>query len=305
MTDIAPGLQPLQDYFSRLQGKPANASQLAEIKELVLKDHTLDRDEARFLMGKLVEGAFEAGVRQEVSDLLSGGYQAQELVPVARIGYNRLTTVKEVSAEFADLNKAKAITDENGIDEVYLKTADGRTFVAYGAAEEGGALNLKGIKPGYVGRLGNERVTVVHVNNETNTAWEGAKAPWNYTAETLSSAGKNGVVKGIGEVATTVTALFIGKTVLEKGIQTAGQKAAEAAAPAVPVTANTLLGKTKAIGSSIGGTVKGTLRSVVVGTAVAGAVVGTVVTVGSVIGAIRGAARSQDYATLDMVTGKY
>lgn len=323
MTEISPQVQALQNFMQSHADQKINAKQFEELKNIALEDRSLDRDEAQFLMQQAVAGKFEDGVNEQVTALLSRGYEKQDINPTALIGYNRLTSVKQVSAEFEDLNKAKAITDENGIDEVYFKVTDdnsplnGKTFIAYGSHEDGGVLDMRGLKPGYVGRFGDAKITLLHINNESNTAWEGAKAPWVNTWDTVSSAGQNGIVKGIGEVATTVTALFIGKTVLEKGIKTAGegvaqQVAAQAASQAGKSLAEHgaangigVVGKAKALGTSIGSTVKGTLRQVAVGAAVASAVVGSVVAIGSGIGAVNGVMRSQDYATLDMITGEY
>lgn len=313
MTEVNANVQALQTYFNQVKTEKIGSEQFQDLKVIALSDQQLDQDEAKFLMDKLGSGAFDSGTTGEVTQFLSGGYQKQDISPIAYIGRNRLSNVKEVSKEFEDLKKAQNITDENGIDEVYFKDKEGKIYIAYGSEEKGGALDLRGLKPGYVGRLGEKQITVLHINNETNTAWEGAKAPWTATFATLSAAGEGGIAKGIGEVATTVTALFIGKTVLEKGIQTAGQKAAQQAAVSVTETvAETaatksvgVIGKAKAFGSGVGGTVKSTLRQVAVAGAVAGAVIGSVVAIGSVIGAIKGVRAYQDYATLDMVTGKY
>lgn len=315
MPELNPHLQALQTYFSQQGEQKIGRKEVTEIKEIVLQDKTLDQDEARFLMDKMASGAFNATGAGELSKLLSGGYQKQEIkTPVAYIGRNRLTNVKEVSKEFMDLKKAQAITDDNGIDEVYFKDENDKMYVAYGSEENGGALDLRGLKPGYVGRLGDKRVTVLHLNDETNTAWEGAKAPWVSTWNTLTSAGENGIVKGIGEVGTTLTALFIGKTVMEKGIKTAGEQvalqvAAQKTGETVAETAATkslgMVDKAKALGSTVESTVGSTLRQVAVAGAVAGAVVGTVVAIGSVVGAVNGKTAFRDFATLDMVTGQY
>ena len=185
--------------------------------------------------------------------------------------------------------------------------------MAYGEADKKGALDLDRIKQNYITRVDGKKFTVAHINNETNTTWEGAKAPWKSSLKTLKDAGQTGVVKGIGEMATAVTAMFIGKTVLENGIkkvsgtvaEQATQKAVETVAADAVVSSVGVVGQVKTLGSSIGGSIKSSLRSVVVGGAVAGVVVGTVVGVGSAIGAVKSNFNDRDYTTLDMVTGHY
>lgn len=296
----------------------ATSPSFDQLKADILKDNQVDQDEAKFLMDQLSKGKFDQSVVPQVTELLSKGYQTPEKTPsFALIGKTRLNNVQALSKDIKEIKEATQITDENGIDEVYFKNEAGKLFVAYGSEKDGGALDMRGMKVGYVGRLGKEKVTVVHINNETNTIMEGAKAPWVSTYDTLSKAGQNGIVKGIGEVATTVTALFIGKTVLEKGMKTVGtqvgteiagqvaQATAEKATEAAAKTGLSTIGKARALGTSIGATVKDTLKTVAVAGAVAGAVVGTVVTIGSAIGAVRSQTSFKDYATLNMVTGKY
>lgn len=308
----------LQNLMSEVNAPKISQSQFEEWKTHALQDQKLDRDEAKFLMDQMAGGRFEQNVLPAVTSLLSSGYSSHTSNPVAYIGGNQLTHIHKVDQSF-NLDSAKQITDQNGIDEVYFRTVNDKgelgseLYVAYGSQEAKGALNLDRLKPGYVGRMDKLKIKVVHINNETNTMWEGAKAPWITTANTLKDAGKSGIAKGIGEVATTVTALFIGKTVIENGVKTVTEKAAqsavektaEAVAGEVATKAPTLIGQAKTLGSTIGLSVKSSLRSVAVGAAVAGAVVGTVVTVGSAIGAVSSRFKHRDYTTLDMITGKY
>ncbi|PIQ24072.1 hypothetical protein COW36_03565 [bacterium (Candidatus Blackallbacteria) CG17_big_fil_post_rev_8_21_14_2_50_48_46] len=312
MTDAIGPIQALQNTLSQLTDRKIDQTQFQQWKELALKDQKLDKSEARFLMDQLAASKFEPDVIPAVTQVLSEGFTSNTSNPVAYIGGNELTDIHKVSKDF-DLAKAKSITDQNFIDEIYFKDEQDNLYVAYGSPEQGGALNLDRIKVNYVGRLGDKKVTVVHINNETNTTWEGVKAPWKSTINTLKDAGQTGIVKGIGEMATTLTAMFIGKTVLENGIKTVSEKTAEKAAETVvekgaevaAQAATGVVGKAKALGSTIGQSIKSSMRTVVVGGAVAGAVVGTVVTIGSGIGAVKSRYNHRDYTTLDMVTGHY
>lgn len=301
-------IQALQNTLSQITERKIDASEFEQWKALALQDQKLDKDEAHFLMDQLAKSRFERDVVPAVTQLLSEGFSANTSNPVAYIGGNELTHIHKVSKDF-DLNKARSITDNNYIDEVYFKDEEDNLYVAYGSPEQGGALNLERLKLNYVGRFGNKKITVVHINNETNTIWEGAKAPWKSAFNTFKEAGQTGIVKGIGEMATAVTAMFIGKTVLENGIKTVSEKTAatvgEKVAEGALQTAPKIGEKARALGSTIGQSIKNSLRSVVIGGAVAGAVVGTVVTIGSGIGAIKSRYNHRDYTTLDMVTGNY
>ncbi|MGV3527147.1 MAG: hypothetical protein ACO1RX_23225 [Candidatus Sericytochromatia bacterium] len=300
--------QALQTLMSQVSNPRVTTGQFEEWKQHALQDKKLDRDEARFLMDQMAAGRFEQDVIPAVTTLLADGYKAHTANPVAHIGGNEITHVHKVDKSFT-LDTAKQITDDNNIDEIYFKDEKGELYVGYGSQEAKGSLDLERVKVGYVGRMDGMKIQVVHINNETNTTWEGAKAPWISAGKTLSEAGQTGVAKGIGEVATTVTALFIGKTVVENGIKTVGEKAAqktvEAVAGEAVAAAPSLAEKARAFGSTIGSSVKNSLRSVAVGAAVAGAVVGTVVTIGSAIGAVKSRVDHRDFTTLDMITGNY
>lgn len=322
MTQIGPHTPPatLQAYLAQ-QDKPLNAEQFETAKSLALQDKKLDRQEAQLLMDRLASNGFEAAVIPSVTHLVAKGFQSvEQQAPPAYIGRSKLTHIHEVDSSFT-LDTAKSITDQNGIDEIYFKDDKGKLYVAYGDQQSRGALNLEGVKVNYVGRFGDKKVTVVHLNNETNTTWEGVKAPWSSTLDTMKSAGQSGIVKGVSEMATALTAMFIGKTVLDNGIKAVASKPAEqvaaqvvsaGATTVVPVAAEAV-GKTlppalqgaKQFGNSIGQTIKSSLKTVAAGAAVAGVVVGTVVVVGSGIGAVKSRFNSRDYTTLDMVTGKF
>lgn len=327
-------MQALQNLMAQAENPKIDKAQFEEWKGHAFQDQKLDRDEARFLMDQMGAGRFEADVIPSVTELLSKGFSSLTPNPIAYIGGNQLTHIHRVDSSF-NLDSAKQVTDANGIDEIYFRKVndkgelEGDLYVAYGSPEDKGALNLDHIKEGYVGRMDKMKIKVVHINNENNTYWEGAKAPWVSAGHTLRDAGQTGIAKGIGEVATTVTALFIGKTVVENGVKTVTEKTAAAAAPAVaaPVAEAgaaaaaevlapaavaagqkglpTVVQGAKTLGSTIGSSVKSSLRSVAIGTAVAGAVIGSVVTIGSAIGMVKTRFDHRDYTTLDMVTGNY
>lgn len=237
-------LQALQNLMTQGDAPKIDKAHFEEWKGHALQDQKLDRDEAKFLMDQMGAGRFESDVVPAVTELLSKGFNALTPNPIAFIGGNRISHIHRVDSSFK-LEDAKQITDGNGIDEIYFRKVndkgelEGDLFVAYGAPEEGGSLNLDHIKPGYVGRMDNQKIKVVHINNETNTYLEGAKSPWVSTWHTLKDAGQSGIAKGIGEVATTVTALFIGKTVVENGVKsvTTGLGNAAPAAVAAPAAA--------------------------------------------------------------------
>ncbi len=314
MSNISAG-SPIQNIKELVVQPKLDQAGLEGWKQKALQDNKLDRDEAQFLMDQLAMGNVESDTIPAVTQLLSEGFSSHTANPVARIGGHELP-LHAVSKDFT-LESAKSITDENGIDEVYFKDEDGKLFVAYGETAKKGSLDLDRIKQNYITRVDGKKMTVVHLNNETNTTWEGAKAPWKSSLKTLRDAGQTGVVKGIGEMATAVTAMFIGKTVLENGIkkvstsaaektvETVAAKAAETVATEAAGKAIGVVGQVKTLGTSIGGSIKSSLRSVVVGGAVAGVVVGAVVGVGSAIGAVKSNFNDRDYTTLDMVTGHY
>lgn len=312
---VAVTKQALQNLMS--QSGKIDQTQFDQWKDHALQDSKLDKDEAKFLMDQMAAGRFEADVIPAVTEALSKGFTAHTANPIAYIGGNQLSHIHKVDKTFK-LEDAKKITDENGIDEIYFQTVNDKgelspeLYVGYGAEENKGSLKLDRVKEGYVGRMDNLKIKVVHINNETNTMMEGAKAPWISAGKTLKDAGQTGIAKGIGEVATTVTALFIGKTVVENGVKTVTEKTATSLAEAAAGSATGaavqvpgLFDKAKTFGSTIGSSVKSSLRSVAVGAAVAGAVVGTVVTVGSAIGAVKSRYNHRDYTTLDMITGNY
>ncbi len=306
MGNITPN--PLQKLQQLLPGQKLDLERFEAWKTEALQDNKLDKDEAAFLLDQIKTQNVSEDAFPAVTELLQKGFTGHTANPVAKIGGHELP-LSLVSEDFT-LETATSITDDNGIDEVYFKGEDDKLYVAYGDESTRGALDLKRIKKNYITRVNGQKLTVMHINNENNTTWEGAKAPWVSTFKTLKDAGQNGIVKGIGEMTTAVTAMFIGKTVLENGIKSVSTKAGtEAAAQVGQKVAETagvgLIDQAKGLSGSIGNSIKGSLRSVVVGGAVATVVVGSVVGIGSAIGAVKVQYDDRDFTSLDMVTGNY
>jgi len=251
--------------------------------------------------------------------------QAQYL----QIGRNTFENVKPL-AKNMKLDEAKAITNENGIDEIYIQNVENKQiFIAFGTEKTKGALDMKYIKQDYIGRYDGGTVKIISLENEVNTISEGAKAPIAKASDTIKKASENGIVKGIADMAGTVTALFIGKTILDKGIQTFAtangkavadgvkvavttQKAAKAAkvahtaAKAAKATeaakSATLLAKAKGTFDGVGSIIGSTAKTVVVAAGVAAVIVGTVAGGLAITGAIGSIRKDRDFTTLDMVT---
>ncbi|MFN4150253.1 MAG: hypothetical protein ACK4IX_04865 [Candidatus Sericytochromatia bacterium] len=211
-----------------------------------------------------------------------------------------------------DLQEAINISKDNKIDEIILKTEDGKLFLVHGDKDSKGSLDLDKIKEGYVGKLGDKTAKIVHINNETNTVSEGAVGPLKSTWNTVKDAGSTGIVKGIGEMGTTVVAIFVGKSLLQNGIQAVQNangavQAVETVNEVVKVTkgvknAAQVAGKVGNTGKAILSTIGSGITQVGVGVVIAGAVVGTVAGTMSAIGAYKARNPKNDFTTIDMLT---
>lgn len=204
-----------------------------------------------------------------------------------------------------ELQEAINIAKDNKIDEIILKTEDGKLFLIHGDKDSKGALDLEKIKEGYVGKLGNKTAKVIHINNEINTISEGAIEPLKSTWNTVKDAGSNGIVKGIGEMGTTVVAIFVGKSLLQNGIQAVQN--ANTVNEAVKVGEGIkngvkVVGKVGNTGKAILSTIGSGLTQVAVGAVIAGAVVGTVAGTMSAFGAYKARNPKNDFTTIDMLT---
>jgi hypothetical protein len=179
--------------------------------------------------------------------------------------------------------EAAALTQHNGLDEIYFTDEAGKNFVLF--AEKG---HFEDVRVGYLGRFNGKRVRVMAVDDEANTFNEGFASIWKWLNNTLHQSFGSEASKSIsGLVATS-----IGSFIAAAAIKTT--------APA-PVALPAARGFLQGIGNSALGAVTGfvnTMASVVLfGVGAVGAV--------SLFAGIRGYYRKGDYKTLDMVTGNY
>ncbi len=231
------------------------------------------------------------------------------------------------------LEKAKGITSDNGVDEIYFRTESGDLFVA---AFRGSA---NGVKAGYLGRFGGQKIEVLHVDDESNTFREGVKSTFSWTDSTFKNVAGQEVTKALGTVVGTIAGGLIAAAALKgtsaaPAVATTAIAAANPAVAAAAATAATAVAQaatntagTAAVtaGSTAAGTVAGT---VVVNaaksgaTAVKGALGGamrTVIMVGvpiaviggivfgtsAILGGLKASRRRSDFGTIDMVTDKF
>lgn len=285
--------------------RPATAEELATIQKAMLADDRISTAEAQFLSDRLKRREIGRNERPVVYALLTRSLTDNPENLVLQVGKSRFTHVKAV-AEDLDLEAARAILDNNKIDEIYVQTPDGRLFIAHGPAEKRGALAIDGIKAGFIGKINDQKVTVVYVDDETNTIRQGAVAPLKGTAQVIKDASESGIVRGIGEVGAMVTAIFVGRTVIENGIRAATGNAATAVPAVTPAvtqavaTAGKVTAKTIATGART--MIKDGLRTAGVVGAVAGVVVGGVALVLAGVGAVKGRLTKPKVETLDMAT---
>lgn len=170
---------------------------------------------------------------------------------------------------YLNLDAVKSITANNGYDEVILRTADNRIYAAVGP---GGKLN---VQAGFVGMVNGQWAQVVHVDDEVNSAAEGAKAPF----KAVSSLFRNmGATAATAMVTTTVGGMMAATAV------------SSASAPAIGHLAR-----------SAGSAFTAALSRLAVTGAVGLGISGIVLGVWSGISAIRGATRQGNELTLQML----
>jgi len=241
-----------------------------------------------------------------------------------QIGKHIFTSnVEEVPS--GDLEYAKVCTDKNKIDEVFFKTLeDGKLYVVYGDHDQKGSLgDIDDLAPKRRGLFNGKVAEIVHVNNEINTISEGAKGPFVSMIGTLRDATESGIVKGVAEVGTTLTALYLGKA-LVANVQTAqttltaateilqtaetASNVAQVAAESVVTAAKTMSASKRLVAPLLneGRTILSTVRTSTVGFVKVGlsvtAVVGIVAAGMSVVGAVKGANPKNDYSTIVEIT---
>lgn len=115
-------------------------------------------------------------------------------------GAERAAASAAEAARSADkvLERAMAITANNGVDEIFFRTRNGDLYVA---AFRGSA---EGVRIGYLGRYDGERVEVVHVDDESNTFREGLTDIFTWTRDSFGKAAGQEATKAVGTVAGTI-----------------------------------------------------------------------------------------------------
>jgi hypothetical protein len=186
----------------------------------------------------------------------------------ATIGPQTFTRVIAVNPRL-DLATAESMTANNGYDEVFLQTASGRLFAAIG---DGGKLNMRN---GYVGTVNGESVRVVHVDDEVNSAKEGAMSPFKVIGSLCRNSGSTAVT---AMVSTTVGGMMAGAAMGAPSAIKIGQLARTA---------------TGAIGSA--------MQRLAISGAIGLGVTAVVMGAWSGVGAVRGATRKGDALTLQML----
>jgi hypothetical protein len=167
------------------------------------------------------------------------------------------------------LDTAKSMTAKNGYDEVFLQTTSGRLYAAVGP---GGKMDLRA---GYVGMINGEQARVVHVDDEVNSAGEGAKQPFTTIGKMFGSTGSTAVT---AMVTTTVGGMMAGAAVGGSSAIKIGQLA-----------------------RSAGGAFSAAFQRLAVSGAVGIGITAVVLGAWSAVGAIRGATRKGNELTLQML----
>lgn len=198
------------------------------------------------------------------------------------IGSRSLTHVRALGKGIT-LEKAKKLTEKNGIDEVFFQTDDGTLYVANHRG------SLDGIRTDYMGRFQGKRVTVMHVDDEKNTFLDGSTSIFEWCADILNKTFGAEASKALSTTVSTLAGGVIAASAFKGGAEAA--KTAASAAPGALTAA-----KAAALGA---------FRTVIsIGVPIV-TVVGGVLAIGALIGGVRAATRKSDYATLDMITDRY
>lgn len=251
---------------------PIGLREVEDIRRRVKADKIVDEVEKQQIRDILKSGRVERGVVPALQLLLDHEKpEGDELI----IRNMKMPAVREVTVP---LEQAQKVTADNGLDEVYFQDAKGKLYVAFQAR---GSLN--GLKEGHRGHFHNQQVTVVHVDDEVNSAKEGARAPFKSAKSTAQTLVTGAMTAGI-TAALTGAFVGVGNTVV------ALRSSAAAAAGNVSLKAAAKAGSTTA-GATI---------------ATAGAImlVGTALVMGGLSAkeAIAGARKKGDFSTLDMIT---
>lgn len=208
-----------------------SAEEVAKMQAAILDDETVSQPEALLLQEGLKKKRFAVAEIPAVNALITRSLTDSHKSLTLTVGNQILTRVKP-ARDGLTLEQIKNILLDNKVDEVIVGTPDGKLFIAHGQESTRGALDLERVKAGYIGDLNGQTVMVLHVDNETNTVKEGAKAPIKGTMQIVKTASESGIVKGVTEMGTAVVTIVIGKSVLEKGIDVV-KSASKTAAPKV------------------------------------------------------------------------
>ena len=181
------------------------------------------------------------------------------------------TTFQRVIAVNPDLSlaTAKSMTAKNGYDEVFIRTDKGKLYAAIGP---GGRLN---VREGYKATVNGQTGRVVAVDDEANSAGEGALSPLRTMQHLAVSTGATAMT---AMVTTTVGGMMAGAAMGTPQIMRIGELA-------------------KTTGSAFSGAFQKLTVTGAVGLGITAAVIGT----WSVIGAIRGGTRKGDEQTLQQL----
>lgn len=259
MTPLAPGTGPV------------GLKEAETIRRLVKADNVVSDEEKAEIRDLLASGRVQRGVVPALELLLNHEPPAVDELTIRNM---KLSAVREVTVL---LDQARKVTADNGLDEVYFKDHEGKLFVAFQAK---GSLN--GLKEGHRGHFRNQQVTVLHVDDEINSAAEGAKAPF----KSAKSAGQSLITSGAtAGITAAVTAAFLGVGNTVVALRTTSSAAGSISLAAAAKAGSTTAGATIATAGVI----------LLAGTAL---VLGGL----SVKEAIAGARRKGDFSTLDMIT---
>lgn len=203
------------------------------------------------------------------------------------------------------IEEAAAMTADNGLDEIFFKTEDGKAYVLF--AERA---SFPEVKVGHLGRFEGKKIKVVAVNDEANTFAEGVGSVWSWLANVGRSAVGNEASRTVTTMVTTAAGSFLAAAAMKGSpAVAAAAPAAGAAAGAVAATAATSVAPAapSVVGfvGSAGTRVVSAFSQVL--NALGGIVLGGAVVVG-VVSLIAGAKANRkvaDTTTIDMVTGRY
>ncbi|MBI6546130.1 MAG: hypothetical protein HY692_05010 [Cyanobacteria bacterium NC_groundwater_1444_Ag_S-0.65um_54_12] len=218
--------------------------------------------------------------------------------------------------------EAKAITARNGIDEIYFEDRQKRAYVAYREKS-----TLAGVRAGYLGRYGEEKIKVIHVDDEANTFQEGARSVFTWTHKAMGKAFGEEAVKVLATTVSTLAGGLIAATALKdkllpelastaaanhlagviapateaKIIITSASRTATMSNPAPRSLVNTVINGSTTASRTLMAAAHTTCKIAVP----IAAVLGGALLASSLIAGVRAGVRQGDRKTIDMVTDRY